>query len=48
MALFDSARSAARAALRGQKGLGIPGAAQIAHRLDDAFARLARKDATTS
>ncbi|MFB6756440.1 GH59 galactosidase [Streptomyces sp. NPDC056353] len=47
-ALLDSARSAARAALRGQKGLDTLGAAQIAHRLDDAFARLTRKDATTS
>ncbi|MES4904201.1 MULTISPECIES: GH59 galactosidase [unclassified Streptomyces] len=43
---FDSAYSAAKAAVAGQKGLDITGVEQITNRLNEAYDRLARKDAT--
>ncbi|MGP4050273.1 GH59 galactosidase [Streptomyces sp. 2A115] len=43
-ALFDTARSAARAAVAGQKGLDTIGAEQITSRLDAAYDGLVRKE----
>jgi hypothetical protein len=45
-ALFDYARSAAKAAVRGQRGLDTIGVEQIAGRLDAAHAGLVRRDGT--
>jgi hypothetical protein len=45
-ALFDSAFSAAKAAVTGQKGLDVIGVEQIRNRLDEAYDRLVRKDTT--
>ncbi|MBC2900602.1 GH59 galactosidase [Streptomyces cupreus] len=42
-ALFDTARSAAKAAVRGQKGLDVIGVEQLTHRLDLAHAGLVRR-----
>ncbi|GAB2954078.1 ricin-type beta-trefoil lectin domain protein [Streptomyces pseudoechinosporeus] len=46
-ALFDSALSAAKAAVTGQKGLDVIGVEQIENRLDEAYDRLVRKDVTS-
>ncbi|MDX3225275.1 GH59 galactosidase [Streptomyces sp. ME19-01-6] len=45
-ALFESAYSAAKAAVAGQKGLDITGVEQITNRLGKAYDRLVRTDAT--
>ncbi|KOU62366.1 GH59 galactosidase [Streptomyces sp. MMG1533] len=47
-ALFDSASSAAKAAVAGQKGLDSIGVEQIAARLEEAYDRLVRKDGTAA
>ncbi|MFI8946516.1 GH59 galactosidase [Streptomyces sp. NPDC053750] len=46
-AVFDSALSAAKAAVSGRRGLDAIGVEQIADRLDSAHARLVRKDGST-
>lgn len=47
-ALFDSASSAAKAAVAGQKGLDAIGVEQITDRLEEAHDRLVRKDGTAA